>query len=239
MRYILWGIMSFLALSCTQPSTEVCNTTEDAPTLQVVKTTTSLIAKSRNATVRILSIGPDDNISIGTGTAFKYKGHTIVVTAAHVINGPPWLVGVESLGESTMAQVVYYDAHNDLAVLLPSNHSNLKPVKFRPIKPASIKIGQNTLYSGYPNDEAMYTIKGYISAINREGNYYMHAYAWRGASGSGVFDEWGRLIGVLTAVGVGTDVIGTPTAIEDVVHIVPIWKLMTDLLDFNLESLDE
>ena len=239
MRYILWGIMSLTMLSCTQPLTEVCSTSNDASTMQVVKTTSSLIAKSRNATVRIVSVGPDDNMSVGTGTAFKYKGHTIVITAAHVIDGPPWVVGIESLGEATVAQVVYYDAHNDLAVLLPYSFSDLKPVRLKMIKPASIKIGQNTLYSGYPNDEAMYTIKGYISAINREGNYYMHSYAWRGASGSGVFDEYGRLIGVLTAVGVGTDVLGTPAAIEDVVHIVPIWKLMTDLLDFNLESLDE
>jgi len=239
MRYLLWGIMSLMTLSCTQPLTEVCSTSDDAPTMQVVKTTTSLIARSRNATVRIVSVGPDDNMSVGSGTAFKYKGHTIVVTAAHVISGPPWVVGIESLGEATIAQVVYYDAHNDLAVLAPYSYSELKPIKFKPIKPASIKIGQNTLYSGYPNDEAMYTIKGYISAINREGNYYMHSYAWRGASGSGVFDDYGRFIGVLTAVGVGTDVLGTPAAIEDVVHIVPIWKIMTDLLDFNLESLDE
>ena len=40
-------------------------------------------------------------------------------------------------------------------------------------------------------------------------------------------------------MGVGTDVEGGHTAIEDVVHVVPIWKLLTDLLDFNLEALDE
>ena len=57
---------------------------------------------------------------------------------------------------------------------------------FPPIKTKGVKIGQNTLYSGYPNDEAMYTIKGYVSGINYEGNYYIHSYAWRGASGSSV-----------------------------------------------------
>ena len=72
MRYILWGIMSLMMLSCMQPSVEVCNTSDDASTMQVVKTTTSLIARSRNATVRILSVGPNDNMSIGTGTAFNY-----------------------------------------------------------------------------------------------------------------------------------------------------------------------
>ena len=122
---------------------------------------------------------------------------------------------------------------------MPHTDSNLKPMTFRPVRPSSVKIGQNTLYSGYPNDEAMYTIKGYVSALNHRGNYYIHSYAWRGASGSSVFDEYGRLIGVLTAVGVGTDVEGGHTAIEDVVHVVPIWKLLTDLLDFNLEALDE
>ena len=239
MRYILWGVMSLMMLSCMQPSVEVCNTSDDASTMQVVKTTTSLIARSRNATVRILSVGPNDNMSIGTGTAFKYKGQTIILTAAHVMNGPPWVVGIESMGDATLAQVVYYDPSHDLAVLVPHTDSNLKPMPFRPIKTKGVKIGQNTLYSGYPNDEAMYTIKGYVSGVNYEGNYYIHSYAWRGASGSSVFDEWGRLVGVLTAVGVGTDIDGGHTAIEDVVHVVPIWKLITDLLDFNLEALDE
>ena len=46
-------------------------------------------------------------------------------------------------------------------------------------------------------------------------------------------------MGVLTAVGVGIDMDGEPSAIEDVVYITPIWDLNFGLLDLNLKSLDE
>jgi len=40
---------------------------------------------------------------------------------------------------------------------------------------------------------------------------------------------------VLYALDVGSDVTGMPAMIEDVVVVVPIWKLHFELLDLNLE----
>ena len=59
------------------------------------------------------------------------------------------------------------------------------------------------------------------------------------SSGSSVFDDRGRLVGVLSAIGVGTGIMGMPMAIEDVVLVVPISELNFELLDLNLKPLDE
>ena len=80
----------------------------------------------------------------------------------------------------------------------------------------------------------MLTIKGYIAGVHPQGHIYMHSYGWPGASGSAVLDEHGRLVGVLFAVDVGTGIVGFPSIIEDVVIVVPIWKMNFDLLDLNL-----
>ena len=75
------------------------------------------------------------------------------------------------------------------------------------------------------------TIEGYIAGIHPRGDIYMHSYGWSGASGSAVFDMRGRLVGVLVAIDVGQGYVGFPTIIEDVVVVVPIWKLNFSLLE--------
>ena len=62
----------------------------------------------------------------------------------------------------------------------------------------------------------------------------MHSYGYSGASGSAVFDLNGRLVGVLVALDVGQGYVGIPSIIEDIVIVVPIWKLQFELLDLNL-----
>ena len=52
MKYLFWGVMSFLALSCTAPSFEVCSTSGDTEEHRVVKTETRVEARSRNATLQ-------------------------------------------------------------------------------------------------------------------------------------------------------------------------------------------
>jgi hypothetical protein len=42
------------------------------------------------------------------------------------------------------------------------------------------------------------------------------------------------LVGILYALDVGPDVTGIPTMIEDIVIVVPVWKLEFKLLDLNL-----
>jgi S1-C subfamily serine protease len=238
MKYLFWGVMSFLALSCTAPSFEVCSTSGDTEEHRVVKTETRVEARSRNATVKIMA-AKDDHIAVGTGTIFKYKGRNVVVTAAHVIGGPPYIAAVVTRYDYVMAEVVYFDSEADLAVLVIPDSDGISPIPLRPVPENSLRIGSDTLYSGFPNDVALFTIRGYVMAIHSGRQVYIHSYAWPGASGSSVFDNRGRLVGVISAIGVGTGLTGSATAIEDVVLVVPISDLNFELLDFNLKPLDE
>ena len=238
MRYLFWGVMSLLMLSCTASSFEVCSTLGDTDEYRVVKTETRLEAQSRNATVKVMA-SKDGQIAVGTGTVFRYKGQNIVVTAAHVIGGPPYMAAILTDSEYVMAEVVYFDSDTDLAVMVVPDVGSIRPIPLRAATDSSVKIGSEMLYSGFPNDDVMFTVRGYVAALHPYGDIYLHSYAWPGSSGSSVFDDRGRLVGVLTAIGVGSGIVGVPTAIEDVVLVVPISKLNFELLDLNMKSLDE
>jgi len=238
MRYLFWGAISLLLVAPTSTSMGVCEVGDHTEDHKIVKTSTRLESKSRSATVRIMAATPTGT-AIGTATAFRYKGYTIAITAAHVIGGPPYLVAALTDVQYEMAKVVYFDSDADIAVLLLPELVGVKPMPLRTVREGSTRIGQETVYSGFPNDHDLFTIRGYVSAFGRSGAFYLHSYAWPGASGSCVFDEYGRLMGVLTAVGVGIDMDGAPAAIEDVVYVTPIRDLKFELLDLNLKSLDE
>ena len=85
----------------------------------------------------------------------------------------------------------------------------------------NIKVGSETYYSGYPNSYTLLTIEGKVAGFDKD-MMIIHSYVWRGASGSAVLDKKGKIIGVISAVDVGTDIIGMPTIIEDVGLVVPV-----------------
>jgi S1-C subfamily serine protease len=237
MRYLFWGVISLLMVAPAPTSIGVCEAGYHAENHKVVKTSTRLESKSRSATIKILAATPTGT-AIGTATTFRYKGYTIAITAAHVIGGSPYLVAALTDVQYEMAKVIYFDSEADIAVLLLPELVGVKPMPLRSVKEENVRIGQETLYSGFPNDHDLFTIRGYVSGVERSGAFYLHSYAWPGASGSCVFDEYGRLMGVLTAIGVGIDLDGARTAIEDVVYVTPIWNLNFELLDLNLKHLD-
>ena len=233
MRYLFGGILSLLLVACHGTPFGVCSGAFETNEVQVVKSTTRLASQSRDATVEIHSHRPSGS-AFGTGTAFKYKRQTIVVTAAHVIGDTGNIITVSTYAEEVVAKIVYYDRATDLAVLSIPDLSSVKPMRMRPLKQNSLRIGHDILYSGYPNVTGLFTIEGYVAGLHARGDLYVHSYAWPGASGSAVLDLHGRLVGVLVALDVGEGLFGMPNIIEDVVVVIPIWKLNFELLDLNL-----
>jgi S1-C subfamily serine protease len=235
MRYLFWGVLSLFLTSCDVTNVEVCREfAAPAGVEEISRSSDRLTAKTREATVELVSLRPQ-GMAYGTGTLFTYKGHTIVITAAHVVGGTGNPVMVTDGVKEASAGLVYYDEEQDIAVLTLDSPLVAKAMPLRPAKMKSLKIGEEVLYSGYPNVTGLFTIRGYIAGVHPSGHLYLHSYAFSGASGSAVFDTHGRLVGVLYALDVGPDVTGMPTIIEDIVVVVPIWKLQFELLDLNLE----
>ena len=230
MRYLFGGLMSLSLLACQSPPFEVCDVNLGFNKVQVMSATTRVAEKSRASTVKVVSVRPNGK-AFGTGTVFKYKGQIVVLTAAHVVDNPDNLLFVDAPTGIYMAKTVYVDSSADLAVLTVSEDMGVKPISFRKVKQRDVKIGTDVVYSGFPNDLGLLTVEGYIVGSHYRGFLYMHSYGWSGASGSSVFDDEGRLVGILVALDVGPGLFGMPNIIEDMVIVVPIWLLDIDVLD--------
>ena len=57
-----------------------------------------------------------------------------------------------------------------------------------------------------------------------ENHIYMHSYGWAGASGSGIFNTDGQLVGHVMAIIVGETAHGM-NVLEDIVVVVPLFKV--------------
>jgi S1-C subfamily serine protease len=236
MRYLFWGVLSlFLMASCTPRSFDVCSAVQHTTEFNIFKTRKSLTADSRGAVVKVYSV-TELGRGVGTGTVFEFKGQTIVLTAAHVLGPAPYYFVIDTGFEEVQGELIYLDEQTDLAVILLPECKTVSPMRFNPVRPKSVKFGDKTLYSGYPNNDSLLTLEGYIAGDHPWGYLLIHSYTWPGSSGSAVFDSHGRVIGVLIAVSVGEDITGMPTLIEDIMVVTPIWRLDLEALESILES---
>lgn len=181
----------------------------------------SLERRSRDAAVEIKSFDEVGNKISGSGAYVVYKGQHYILTAAHVVSGSPTAMIVGGR-EIIIGEVVFADAYSDVALISIAGMINKNPIKWR--VSGRKNIGDEIIYSGYPNAMGLLTIKGYVAGYDSFMTV-VHSYVWRGASGSLVLDERGRIVGVVSAVSVGTDVSGYPTIVEEVGLIVPVYAV--------------
>ena len=181
----------------------------------------------------------------GSGTLFKYKGHTIVITAAHVIDDDGVYV-VETAEGSVTAKPVYFDELNDLGVLHVMEDTMFSAIKHLRIKLRLADmvpgIGTDVYHSSFPADYTKQYFEGTIAGYERyEGAFYiiMNGWAWPGSSGSVVFNKKGQAVGIISAIDIRQiDPFYSPQALPSVVWLRPLSLIDKKILKQALKDAD-
>ena len=186
------------------------------------------LQRSTNSAVRVFSLKKEVmGMSALSGTYFTFDENYYVLTSAHgIISGCDMII-IKHLEETAMCEkIVALDRELDYAIIKIPELGTRKPIKI-PRALANWRKSYNlldrTYYTGYPNSNGPTTWTGTIAGFS--GDYLiLQTYAWSGASGSGVFDEKGDLIGIIMALDVGRTEFGIQI-LENFVIVVPIWKI--------------
>lgn len=186
------------------------------------------IRRSVNSSVRVVSMELlEGNISTLSGTYFTFRNKFYVLTSAHgVLSGCNGLMAFHVDQSSPCIRIIKLDKEADYVIFEIEEMEDRTPIKL-PAALANWKKSYNlldkTFYTGYPNSIGPTTWTGNISGFT--GDYLIvQTYAWSGASGSGVFDERGELIGVIMALDVGTTEFGYQI-LNNFVIVVPVWQM--------------
>ena len=186
------------------------------------------IRRSVNSSVRVGSMDLlKGNISTLSGTYFTFRNKFYVLSSAHgVLSECSGLMAFHNQESSPCIQMIKLDKKTDYVIFEIQEMKDRIPIKV-PKALANWKKSYNlldkTFYTGYPNSIGPTTWTGNISGFT--GDYLIvQTYAWSGASGSGVFDERGELIGIIMALDVGTTDFGYQI-LNSFVIVVPIWQM--------------
>lgn len=218
----------YISADTTQPKSRTSETLKGSVENSSL---TRVESRSRDAAVKI-----ETPFGYGSGTYLEIGNHTVVITAAHVVDTVPVVFIVGRGGERVAGPVVFTDQENDFAVISIGNLETREAVKFKPYKkPSEDLIGENISYTGFPNRHDLMTIRGSVAGVEN-GYVILQSYSWMGASGSGIFNDRGNFVGVLSAVDLGM-FRGTYQIVSSVVWIVPITNIDLDALESHLDSL--
>lgn len=135
----------------------------------------------------------------GSGNYFKMGKHRFIITAAHVVSDPTTeIVIMEKGGKQTLADVVYLDQEHDIAIVIPRERLRYtKAIPFR--RDINNQMGEPVYHCGHPAMTGWHISEGTLSGV-REDTLMANTFAWPGSSGSIVFDQSGRVIGVVSAI---------------------------------------
>ena len=150
----------------------------------------------------------------GSGNYFRYGKHRFILTAAHVVDGETEILLIEKGHVTTAARVVYVDPYSDLAVLIPVDRLRYtKAIPFR--RDINNQMGERLYHCGHPAREGWHISEGLLTGTHSD-TLLVSTFAWPGSSGSVLFSEDGRVLGVLSAIRVDGP-FGLPTLVEHIV----------------------
>ena len=190
---------------------------------------------SYQSSVVIGIFGEGKQLGSGSGNYFKLGKHRFIITAAHVVNESGIdIVLLEKGGEKTRASVVYFDKDSDIAVLVPEKKLRYtKAIPFR--RDINNEMGEKIYHCGHPAQEGWHISDGILTGV-RPDVLLANTFVWPGSSGSVVFDESGRVLGVVSAMRVDMIAGIFPQFIEHIVLVSNIKTLDKNDLKAALEN---
>jgi hypothetical protein len=131
-----------------------------------------------------------------------------------------------------VGQVVFKDTDVDIAFLVVPEMETRTAIRFRAEKRYDERLmGTSLTYTGFPSHHDLLTIRGYIAALEHH-MLVTNMFGWFGSSGSGVFDQRGRLIGIVSGIDVGN--IGFRILLESIVWVAPISTIDLEMLKIRI-----
>jgi len=239
-KKLFWGSISVALIGCLIFVSVYSNKYLAPPRLQYDNNISNLysknykksVAKSRYSAVLINSPDLLFRVSSLSGTYFIANGEPYVITAAHGISGPCFLMTIShEQNYHDCEEYTVIDRLNDYAIIkLSEKIPNRDPVRIPEDLPrgsqwaASYSILNKIIYTGYPNSIGPLTLKGDVVGYTGEDYLYVFSHAYMGSSGSGVFSTKGKYIGIVTAIDIGQTEYGVDI-LENVVLVTPAFKV--------------
>ena len=159
----------------------------------------------------------------GSGSYFSYRGFHLIITAYHVVDdmNPNKIIILGRDGESVDAKLIYKNAEYDIAVLQPARILSSRTAIPLNIMQNEPDINSTLIYTGFPSGHDLLTFQGNIAGFESVGPQdrkamLIHTYGWFGSSGSCLFNQWGRLVGILW--GIDVEIFAVPQAQEDIIY---------------------
>lgn len=138
----------------------------------------------------------------GSGNYFKIGQHKFILTAAHNLEGASRMAVIDRYFYVDLIPVII-DPALDIAILVPQKDlKDTKAVKYLLLEESSI-LGEEVVYAGYPADSSRSIFIGTVSS-EMFSSFIMQSFALPGSSGSVVFDNKGQVVGVVSAIKMGT-----------------------------------
>ena len=151
----------------------------------------------------------------GSGTYVEVDNHYLVITARHVVDSSE-VYYISTPTEKVVGQVIWKSQTKDMAVLkiprLTSRTAASLP------RTNELDVGDEITYTGYPADYRLLTTKARVSGHERSYNAtLLQGFVWFGYSGSGGFDNSGKLRTIIFAIA-AESFRGQPQLLETLVY---------------------
>ena len=203
------------------------NISQDLPLLEY-----RAVKKSRMSAVRVLSISESTGyLASSTGTYLTAKGRHYVLTVSHGLVGDCEVTEIWANGTFYPCKgFTLVDVLADYALIEIDEIPSLEPLDIPQDLPAprqwkSSYATQGTIfYTGFPNNTGPLTFNGKVIGYHDDDYLYIDSFGWGGASGSGIFNLRGDLIGYVLAIDVGQTEFGIDV-LENIVVVVPTFKV--------------